>query len=94
MPGGVTFPLIKSAPDSHPVTVFTMRYFETPMVRAMTGASRSELRYWSKTGLVHPLHRRRGLAMLWSSVEIMRVKVIHELMEAGWPLVRIRRAMS
>lgn len=68
----------------------------TSQVAQLTGATMRQLDYWCSTGLIRPAtpaggsgkHRR------FNFVDVVRLKAIVRLLNAGIPLRRIRRALD
>lgn len=63
----------------------------------MVGASRNQLAYWDKTGLVRPSIRSahgRGSRRLYSVEDIFELKILVKLLDSSLPLQRIRSSFS
>ena len=63
----------------------------------MVGASRNQLAYWDKTGLVSPSIRSahgRGSRRLYSVEDIFELKILVKLLDSSLPLQRIRSSFS
>jgi DNA-binding transcriptional MerR regulator len=54
----------------------------------ITGSSPAQLEYWERTGLVAPQDRE------YSFRDLVALRVVRSLLDAGLPLVRIRRAVA
>ncbi len=63
----------------------------------MVGATRNQLAYWDKTGLVSPSIRGaqgRGSRRLYSVEDIFELKILVKLLDSSLPLQRIRSSFS
>jgi len=63
----------------------------------VVGASRNQLAYWDKTGLVRPSIRSahgRGSRRLYSVEDIFELKILVKLLDSSLPLQRIRSSFS
>lgn len=63
----------------------------------MVGATRNQLAYWDRTGLVRPsirAARGRGSRRLYSVEDIFELKILVKLLESSVPLQRIRASFS
>lgn len=68
--------------------------FSSPTVGAITGVPRSTLNYWASTGVVAPSLRGpagRRAALWWSLSDLIAVRAVKALREAGCPLQMLRR---
>jgi DNA-binding transcriptional MerR regulator len=66
----------------------------TPQVCALAGLKPQTLDYWARTGLVTPSVRTscgRRVPRLWSVKDVIVVRAIKALRDAGCPLSRVRR---
>jgi DNA-binding transcriptional MerR regulator len=67
---------------------------ETPSVCAFAGVKPQTLDYWARTGLVVPSVRAsagRRIPRLWSVKDVVIVRAIKALRDAGCPLAKVRR---
>lgn len=67
---------------------------ETPAVCALAGVKPQTLDYWARTGLVVPSVRAsagRRVPRLWSVKDVVIVRAIKALRDAGCPLAKVRR---
>ncbi len=67
--------------------------FTTTEVSRVAGASRHQLAYWDKTGLLSPSLRAatgRGSRRLYSLQDIIELKILVRLLKSSLPLQRIR----
>jgi DNA-binding transcriptional MerR regulator len=67
---------------------------ETPSVCALAGVKPQTLDYWARTGLVVPSVRAsagRRIPRLWSVKDVVIVRAIKALRDAGCPLAKVRR---
>jgi DNA-binding transcriptional MerR regulator len=67
--------------------------FRISEVSCVVGASRRQLAYWDKTGLVSPSLRSasgRGSRRLYSTEDILELKILMRLLHSSLPLQRIR----
>ncbi len=77
-------------------TVQTMG-FSGPMVCRVTGITYRQLDYWSRTGLVTPSitpASGSGSKRAYSYAEVLEVKVIKSLLDAGVALAKARQAVE
>lgn len=71
--------------------------FRIGEVARVVGATRNQLAYWDKTGLVSPSirgARGRGSRRLYSVDDIFELKILVKLLESSLPLQRIRSSFS
>lgn len=67
--------------------------FRISEVSRVVGATRRQLAYWDKTGLVSPSLRSasgRGSRRLYSTEDILELKILVRLLHSSLPLQRIR----
>ena len=65
-------------------------------VRRLVGVSQRQLTYWDESALVRPSGRiasGRGSRRLFTVLDVLQLKLICRLKEAGLPLQRVRRAL-
>src|ERR1700692_3509841 len=71
--------------------------FRGPQVCALIGITYRQLDYWARTGLLRPSiadARGRGTQRLSSYTDVVELKVIKQLLDAGISLQRARRAVE
>jgi DNA-binding transcriptional MerR regulator len=71
--------------------------FRIPEVQKVVGISYRQLDYWARTGLVTPSIRDAGgsgTQRLYSFQDLVELRVIKKLLDAGVSLQRIRRAIG
>ena len=71
--------------------------FRAPRVCNVVGITYRQLDYWARTGLLQPSiqdARGSGSQRLYSFEDIVQLKVIKNLLDAGMSLKRIRQAME
>ena len=71
--------------------------FGGPTVCRLTGVTYRQLDYWSRTGLITPsiqAARGSGTKRSYSYEDVLEVKVIKSLLDAGVSLTRARQAVS
>ncbi|MFO7711873.1 MAG: MerR family transcriptional regulator [Dehalococcoidia bacterium] len=71
--------------------------FHIGEVARVVGASRNQLAYWDKTGMVRPSIRSahgRGSRRLYSVEDIFELKILVKLLDSSLPLQRIRSSFS
>ncbi|MFU8796739.1 MAG: MerR family transcriptional regulator [Dehalococcoidia bacterium] len=71
--------------------------FSIGEVARLVGATRNQLAYWDKTGLVSPSiggARGRGSRRLYSVEDIFELKILVKLLESSLSLQRIRSSFS
>jgi uncharacterized protein (DUF433 family) len=61
----------------------------------MTQTTSRKLTYWAKTKLVYPhIHRRNGGPAIYSYTDLLAIRAVERLRNAGLPLQRMRRAIK
>ena len=71
--------------------------FRGPQVCALIGITYRQLDYWARTGLLRPSiadARGSGSQRLYSYTDVVELKVIKQLLDAGISLQRARRAVE
>lgn len=71
--------------------------FRISEVSRLVGATKRQLAYWDKTGLVSPSLRSatgRGSRRLYSVEDILALKILVRLLDSSLPLQRIRPSFS
>jgi DNA-binding transcriptional MerR regulator len=71
--------------------------YRVPEVTRVVGISYRQLDYWARTGLVRPSIRDAGgsgTQRLYSFQDMLQLKVIKKLLDAGVELRRIRKAID
>jgi DNA-binding transcriptional MerR regulator len=71
--------------------------YRVPEVTRVVGISYRQLDYWARTGLVRPSIRDAGgsgTQRLYSFQDMLQLKVIKKLLDAGVELRRIRKAIE
>src|SRR5579863_2767290 len=71
--------------------------FRGPQVCALVGITYRQLDYWARTGLMRPSiadARGSGTQRLYSYTDVVELKVIKQLLDAGISLQRARRAVE
>ena len=71
--------------------------FRGPQVCALVGITYRQLDYWARTGLLRPSiadARGSGTQRLYSYTDVVELKVIKQLLDAGISLQRARRAVD
>lgn len=71
--------------------------FTTPQVAAISGVPMSTLHYWATTGIVTPSIRAsegRRVTRWWSLTDLVAVRSVKALREAGCPLQTLRQAQA
>jgi len=71
--------------------------YRAPQVCSIVGITYRQLDYWARTGFMAPsLQRARGSGSqrLYSFADLVQLKVIKRLIDAGMDVKRIRRAFS
>jgi DNA-binding transcriptional MerR regulator len=71
--------------------------FRGPQVCALVGITYRQLDYWARTGLLRPSiadARGSGTQRLYSYTDVLELKVIKQLLDAGISLQRARRAVE
>jgi DNA-binding transcriptional MerR regulator/Tfp pilus assembly protein PilF len=74
-------------------TPSALAVFSVTEVARLFGLSESRIRYWDQTGLISPSHRQNG-KRLYSFRDLVGVKTLKELLDAGASLQRIRRCLE
>jgi DNA-binding transcriptional MerR regulator len=75
----------------------TIAVLETPAVCRLVGMAPTTLDYWVRTGLVTPSARNsagRRVPRLWTVQDVLIVRCIKALREAGCPLQKVRDVKS
>lgn len=75
----------------------TIDGYRAPQVCNLVGISYRQLDYWARTGLIRPsvqTARGSGTQRLYSFTDIVQLKVVKRLLDAGMSLKRIRSAMD
>ena len=75
----------------------TAEGFRGPQVCALIGITYRQLDYWARTGLLRPSiadARGSGTQRLYSYTDVVELKVIKQLLDAGISLQRARRAVE
>jgi DNA-binding transcriptional MerR regulator len=71
--------------------------FRAPQVCGVVGISYRQLDYWARTGLITPSVQKAsgsGTQRLYSFSDIVQLKVVKRLLDAGMSLKKIRKAMD
>jgi DNA-binding transcriptional MerR regulator len=71
--------------------------FRGPQVCALVGITYRQLDYWARTGLLRPSiadARGSGTQRVYSYTDVVELKVIKQLLDAGISLQRARRAVE
>ena len=71
--------------------------YRAPQVCKVVGISYRQLDYWARTGLITPSVQRAsgsGTQRLYSFSDIVQLKVVKRLLDAGMSLKKIRKAMD
>jgi len=71
--------------------------FRAPQVCSTVGISYRQLDYWARTGLIHPsIQKARGSGSqrLYSFTDLVQLKVVKRLLDAGMSLQKIRTAID
>lgn len=74
-----------------------IRAFSSPSVCAIAGVAPSTLTYWASTGVVVPSVRNssgKRATRWWSLSDLMSVRVVKTLRDAGCPLQTLRKAQT
>jgi DNA-binding transcriptional MerR regulator len=66
--------------------------FTTAQAARLTGCSRSQIDYWARTGLVTP--RRPGDRPEYEFADLVALRVVRSLLDAGLAPARVRRALG
>jgi DNA-binding transcriptional MerR regulator len=71
--------------------------YRAPQVCSLVGISYRQLDYWARTGLITPSVRQAsgsGSHRLYSFGDVVQLKVVKRLLDAGMSLKKIRKAMD
>lgn len=71
--------------------------YRGPQVCSIVGITYRQLDYWARTGLLHPsIHQARGSGSqrVYSYLDLVQLKVIKRLLDAGVSLQAARRAID
>ncbi len=71
--------------------------YRAPQVCNLVGISYRQLDYWARTGLIQPsiqTAKGSGSQRLYSFTDVVQLKVVKRLLDAGMSLKRIRSAME
>jgi DNA-binding transcriptional MerR regulator len=71
--------------------------YRAPQVCNVVGISYRQLDYWARTGLITPSVQRAagsGTQRLYSFSDVVQLKVVKRLLDAGMSLKKIRKAMD
>jgi DNA-binding transcriptional MerR regulator len=71
--------------------------YRAPQVCRLVGITYRQLDYWARTRLLEPSLRRAngsGSQRLYSFIDVVQLKVIKRLLDAGLSLKRIRQAVA
>jgi DNA-binding transcriptional MerR regulator len=71
--------------------------YRAPQVCSLVGISYRQLDYWARTGLIKPsiqMAQGSGTQRRYSFTDIVQLKVVKRLLDAGMSLKKIRSAMS
>ncbi|MBA2426636.1 MAG: MerR family transcriptional regulator [Actinobacteria bacterium] len=75
-----------------------MEGFTADQASRFTGCTAHQLRYWDRIGLLQPSVQstggRPGVRRLYSFRDLVSLRVVHSLLEAGMSLQQVRRAYS
>lgn len=68
----------------------------TGQAARIAGATERQLDYWARTGVVVPRTPAKGPGSerAWSFLDVLRLRILAELRDAGIPLQRIRKALE
>ncbi len=83
--------------DSTDNAVVAIDGYRAPQVCNLVGISYRQLDYWARTGLILPsiqTARGSGTQRLYSFTDVVQLKVVKRLLDAGMSLKRIRSAME
>lgn len=81
--------------DSRPVQITDG--YRAPQVCSLVGITYRQLDYWARTGLITPSLRRAagsGSQRVYAFPDIVQLKVVKRLLDAGMSLKKIRKAMD
>ena len=71
--------------------------YRAPQVNEIVGISYRQLDYWDRTGLVNPSIKGAegsGTQRLYSFQDLLKLKVIKQLLDAGVSLQKVRKAID
>ena len=71
--------------------------YRAPQVCSLVGISYRQLDYWARTGLITPSVQQAtgsGSQRLYSFSDVVQLKVVKRLLDAGMSLKKIRKAMD
>lgn len=71
--------------------------YRAPQVCNLVGITYRQLDYWARTNLIHPTLKRAqgsGSQRLYSFSDVVQLKVIKRLLDAGMSLKKIRQAVE
>jgi DNA-binding transcriptional MerR regulator len=71
--------------------------YRAPQVCSLVGITYRQLDYWARTGLITPSLQRAtgsGSQRLYAFADIVQLKVVKRLLDAGMSLKKIRKAMD
>jgi len=75
----------------------TIDGYRAPQVCSLVGISYRQLDYWARTGLITPSVQQAsgsGSQRLYSFADVVQLKVVKRLLDAGMSLKKIRKAMD
>jgi DNA-binding transcriptional MerR regulator len=75
----------------------TIDAYRAPQVCSLVGISYRQLDYWARTGLIMPSVQQAsgsGSQRLYSFSDVVQLKVVKRLLDAGMSLKKIRKAME
>ena len=71
--------------------------FTSGEVQRLVEVSQQDLTYWDRSGLVQPTGRSahgKGSRRLYTTMDVLQLKLVRRLRDAGLTLQRIRKALS
>lgn len=71
--------------------------FRTKEVVRLTGLSQRQLDYWDRTGMFKPSLAEaegRGSARFYSFTDVVKLRLVKKLLDAGLPAKRLRRCLQ
>ncbi len=83
--------------DRRPEPTPTSEGYRAPQVCNLVGITYRQLDYWARTGLIQPsiqTARGSGSQRLYDFSDIVQLKVVKKLLDAGMSLKKIRTAMD
>jgi DNA-binding transcriptional MerR regulator len=83
--------------EAPPATSQSSEGFRGPQVCGLVGITYRQLDYWARTGLLRPSiadARGSGTQRVYSYTDVVELKVIKQLLDAGISLQRARRAVE